>query len=103
MTAVSHPGDVRVVIPAPVNATAPAASLRRLAPKWRSRAIQAASVLAAVGIWQLLTAGHVRLWLCFDTLPTVTQIGAKFVERVGTSQYWLDLTQSVVRIVSGFY
>jgi NitT/TauT family transport system permease protein len=70
--------------------------------KWRSYLVKALSVIAAVGIWQLLTANHVRFWLRFDNLPTVTQIGAKFVERLGATQYWLDLTQSVIRIVSGF-
>lgn len=75
---------------------------RRVPTKWRSHAIQAASIVAAVGIWQLLTAGHVRVWLRFDNLPTVTQIATTFVARVSAAQYWLDLTQSVVRIVSGF-
>ncbi|MUL63272.1 ABC transporter permease [Mycobacterium sp. CBMA 234] len=75
---------------------------RRIPAKWRSYAIQAASIASAVGIWQLLTAGHVRFWLRFDNLPTVTQIASTFVARLGATQYWLDLTQSVIRIVSGF-
>lgn len=75
---------------------------RAVPGRWRSRAIQAASVVAAVGIWQLLTAGHVRLWLRFDTLPTVTQISDKLISRLGATEYWMDLAQSVVRIVSGF-
>ncbi|MUL74966.1 ABC transporter permease [Mycobacterium sp. CBMA226] len=78
------------------------ASRQRGPAKWRSYLVKALSVIAAVGLWQLLTANHVRFWLRFDNLPTVTQIGAKFVERLGAPQYWLDLTQSVIRIVSGF-
>lgn len=70
--------------------------------KWRSYLVKALSVIAAVGIWQLLTANHVRFWLRFDNLPTVTQIAEKFIDRLGATQYWLDLTQSVIRIVSGF-
>jgi NitT/TauT family transport system permease protein len=77
-------------------------SQQRRPAKWRGHAVKALSVIAAVGIWQLLTANHVRIWLRFDNLPTVTQIAAKFVERLGATQYWLDLTQSVIRIVSGF-
>lgn len=77
-------------------------SVQRSAGRWRSRLTQIGSVLAAVGLWQLLTAGHVRLWLRFDTLPTVTQIAAVFTHRLGVPQYWLDLTQSLVRIGSGF-
>lgn len=70
--------------------------------KWRSRAIQISSVLAAVGVWQLLTAGHARFWLRFDTLPTVTQIATVFAHRLSVQEYWLDLTQSLVRIGTGF-
>jgi NitT/TauT family transport system permease protein len=61
-----------------------------------------ASVIAAVGVWQLLTANHVRMWLRFDTLPTVTQIASAFVTRLGTQAYWLDLGQSLIRILTGF-
>jgi NitT/TauT family transport system permease protein len=75
---------------------------RRSGIKWRSRAIQTGSVLAAVALWQLLTAGHARFWLRFDTLPTVTQIATVFAHRLGVQEYWLDLTQSLVRIGTGF-
>lgn len=61
-----------------------------------------ASVIAAIGLWQLLTANHVRVWLRFDTLPTVTEIGSAFLNRVGTQEYWLDLGQSLIRILTGF-
>ena len=37
-----------------------------------------ASVAAAIALWQVLTANDVRLWLRFDTLPTVTEIVAAF-------------------------
>ncbi|HEY9302800.1 MAG TPA: ABC transporter permease, partial [Mycobacterium sp.] len=47
---------------------------RRPDAAWRSRLLRLVSVAAAIGLWQLLTAGHVRFWLRFDTLPTVTQI-----------------------------
>ena len=61
-----------------------------------------ASVLAAVGLWQLLTANDVRFWLRFDTLPTVTEIATALVNRLGTQEYWLDLGQSLIRILTGF-
>ncbi|HWX98950.1 MAG TPA: ABC transporter permease, partial [Mycobacterium sp.] len=47
---------------------------RHLASPWRSRLLRVASVAVAIGLWQLLTAGKVRLLLRFDTLPTVTEI-----------------------------
>jgi NitT/TauT family transport system permease protein len=73
-----------------------------IAPHWRRRLVRVASVVAAVGLWQLLTATHVRLWLRFDTLPTVGQIASAFADRLGTQEYWLDLGQSLIRILTGF-
>lgn len=69
---------------------------------WRHRLLRVASVLAAIGLWELLTANGVRLWLRFDTLPTVTEIAAALAVRVGTGEYWLDLGQSLIRILTGF-
>jgi NitT/TauT family transport system permease protein len=75
---------------------------RRPASAWRSRVLRLASVVTAVGLWQLLTAGHVRFWLRFDTLPTVTDIVGALTRAVTTHAYWLDLGQSLIRILSGF-
>ncbi len=75
---------------------------RRLASPWRSRLLRLASVAAAIGLWQVLTAGKVRLWLRFDTLPTVTEIATALTRRLQTYQYWLDLAQSLLRILTGF-
>jgi NitT/TauT family transport system permease protein len=61
-----------------------------------------ASVAAAIALWQLLTAGKVRLLLRFDTLPTVTQIANALHHRLGAYEYWLDLAQSLIRILTGF-
>ncbi|MEZ0049682.1 NitT/TauT family transport system permease protein [Mycobacterium sp. MAA66] len=94
--------DARAAIAPAVPDPAAVQPPRRAGTHWRSRIIQATSVVAAVGIWQLLTAGHVRFWLRFDTLPTVTQIASVFAHRLGASQYWLDLAQSLIRIGAGF-
>ncbi|ORW87927.1 ABC transporter permease [Mycobacterium sp. IEC1808] len=75
---------------------------RPLARPWRSWLVRVASVAAAVGLWQLLTAGKVRLLLRFDTLPTVTQIVTALHRRLGAYEYWLDLAQSLLRILTGF-
>jgi NitT/TauT family transport system permease protein len=64
--------------------------------------VRFASVAAAVGLWQVLTANNIRLWLRFDTLPTVTEIVTAFGNRLGTEEYWLDLGQSLIRILTGF-
>jgi NitT/TauT family transport system permease protein len=69
---------------------------------WWSWLVRFASVAAAVGLWQVLTANNIRLWLRFDTLPTVTEIVTAFGNRLGTEEYWLDLGQSLIRILTGF-
>jgi NitT/TauT family transport system permease protein len=78
--------------------------IRRLpvASPWQRRLVRLASLAAAVGLWQLLTVNHVRLWVRFDTLPSVTEILVALVTRLSTEQYWLDLSQSVIRILTGF-
>jgi NitT/TauT family transport system permease protein len=69
---------------------------------WWRRLVRLVSVIAAVALWQLLTANDVRLWLRFDTLPTVTEVFWALVARLGTPEYWLDLGQSLIRILTGF-
>ncbi|MDT0550841.1 hypothetical protein RND15_50670, partial [Streptomyces sp. DSM 41529] len=75
---------------------------RRAPSVWPHRLVRLASVVGAVVLWQLLTANDVRLGLRFDTLPTVTEITAALVNRLGTPEYWLDLGQSLIRILTGF-
>jgi NitT/TauT family transport system permease protein len=96
---------IDAVVPASVEAYVPVErpSVRRPSSAvWSRRILRLASILTAVGLWQLLTANHVRLWIRFDTLPTVTEIASVFVKKVGTDGYWLDLGQSLIRILSGF-
>ncbi|MFL1378465.1 MULTISPECIES: ABC transporter permease [unclassified Nocardiopsis] len=91
--------------PAPgARAAAPTARPRRHRerPAWTSYALRTASVLAALTAWQLLTFYDVRLWLRFDALPTVTEVAAELVERLGSPLFHLDLAQSLIRILTGF-
>ncbi|MFG1933578.1 ABC transporter permease [Mycobacterium sp. NPDC048908] len=91
------PGVLGAAVAAP-----PAIRRQRQASQWRRRLVRLASVIAAIALWQVLTANHARLWLRFDTLPTVTEIASAFVNRLGTHEYWLDLGQSLIRILTGF-
>jgi NitT/TauT family transport system permease protein len=86
------------VVAAPTGAAAKTPARRN----WTSWLVRIGSVAAAIALWQLLTANDVRLWLRFDTLPTVTEIVSAFGTRVGTQAYWLDLGQSLIRILTGF-
>ncbi|WP_133696021.1 MULTISPECIES: ABC transporter permease [Mycobacteriaceae] len=80
---------------------APVKSGTRRRP-WGAWVVRIASVAAAIALWQLLTANHIRIWLRFDTLPTVTEIVSVFTKRVAVPEYWLDLGQSLIRILTGF-
>nr|WP_233424704.1 ABC transporter permease [Mycolicibacter heraklionensis] len=70
-------------------------------PRW-SWLLRLASVAAALGLWQLLTVADARWWLRFDTLPTVDEVFTTLVRRLATEAYWLDLAQSLIRILTGF-
>ncbi len=94
------------VLAGPVTAGVDAAAAPRAARshprRWGAWAVRVTSVAAAIALWQLLTANHVRFWVRFDTLPTVTEIVSSFTKRVTEQQYWLDLGQSLIRILTGF-
>ncbi|WP_432765743.1 ABC transporter permease [Nocardia cyriacigeorgica] len=102
-TAHADTGIGAVETPAPSITTAPAPGRRPAAGSvWSSRALRLASVLAAVLLWQVLTANDIRLWLRFDTLPTITEIISAFGRQLATEVYYLDLGQSLIRILTGF-
>lgn len=101
MTAVAAPVEpVDEVALAP---TPPARRVRRSrSASARSWAVRIASVLAAVGVWYLLTERDVVLWLRFNRIPGPVEVFDAFRVQLGSSLYYQDLAQSVVRILSGF-
>ncbi|GAA5082538.1 NitT/TauT family transport system permease protein [Thermocatellispora tengchongensis] len=68
----------------------------------RGRVVRLLSLLAAAGLWQLLTVTDARIWLRFDRLPSLDEIGAELARQLGTQVYYLDLAQSLIRILTGF-
>ncbi|WP_433489892.1 ABC transporter permease [Nocardia grenadensis] len=88
---------------APALAAAPAVPSRRPGRAvWPGRLLRLGSVLAAILLWQVLTTADIRLWLRFDTLPSVTEVLTAFGRQLGTDVYYLDLAQSLIRILTGF-
>ncbi|NBE55905.1 ABC transporter permease [Streptomyces boluensis] len=66
-------------------------------------ALRALSLLVALGLWQVLTAYDVAVWLRFGQFPTVTDVASAFGARLtGGGPYWQDLADSLTRIVTGF-
>lgn len=64
--------------------------------------LRALSLSAFLGAWQLLTSHRVHVWVHFEQLPTVGQVGREFGHRVHTGVYWQDLGDSLFRILLGF-
>ncbi|MET9956546.1 ABC transporter permease subunit [Streptomyces sp. NPDC006339] len=64
--------------------------------------VRAASLAAALGLWQVLTSLDASLWLRFELFPTVGEVASAFADRVGTVPYWQDLGHSLRRILVGF-
>ncbi|MET7932460.1 ABC transporter permease [Streptomyces sp. NPDC005322] len=69
---------------------------------WARYALRTGSLLAALGLWQLLTGLDIDLWLRFAQFPTATDIAREFAGRLTTDAYWQDLTDSLTRILTGF-
>jgi NitT/TauT family transport system permease protein len=64
--------------------------------------LRTVSLLAFLGAWQAVTALRVHVWVHFEQLPTVVQVGREFGHRLGTGTYWQDLGDSLGRILTGF-
>lgn len=102
MTTETKAGPSWAAVPASVVAPSVRGRARSSAGKGRRWAVRAASLLAVAALWQLLTVTDARLWLRFDRLPTLDEIAARFATQLTTSVYYLDLLQSLIRILSGF-
>jgi sulfonate transport system permease protein len=97
---------VEIAAPAAVKAVragghpaVPAAAARPRPVRWLLRA---ASLAAALAVWQALTVANVKLWLRFDEFPTPLQVAHRFGQAATTALYWEDIAQSMMRIVTGF-
>jgi NitT/TauT family transport system permease protein len=81
-------------------AAAPAVPRRAISlPRWP---VRAASLVAALVAWHLLTAADVRFWVRFDRFPGPLDVAREFGRQVQHGQFYGDIAQSLVRILSGF-
>ena len=102
MTAVLETRDPAAVVAPPT--AAPGHGRRRRPPARTARrwAVRAASLVTAVMVWHVLTEQDVVLWLRFDQIPGPVEVFEAFRVQLGTSLYYQDLAQSLLRILSGF-
>jgi NitT/TauT family transport system permease protein len=85
---------------APITGTViPPPPVKRRNPRWLLRI---GSLTAALVIWQLLTSYDVQFWLNFDRMPTPVEVADDLAYQLGTSVYYQDLADSLVRILAGF-
>ncbi|WP_426502381.1 ABC transporter permease [Dactylosporangium sp. McL0621] len=78
----------------------PAATRRY--PRWLRWTVRIASLAAALALWQWASAAGLHLFLRFDRLPGPLAVADAWGGHLGTAQYWLDVAQSLVRILTGF-
>jgi NitT/TauT family transport system permease protein len=71
-------------------------------PGWLRWLVRLGSLAGAVLLWQWLTARHVDVGVRFDHLPTPVQVAGELGRLVRDREYYLDVTQSLVRILTGF-
>ncbi|MGP4001629.1 ABC transporter permease [Streptomyces sp. 8N706] len=102
--ATATPDPTAVTEAADGSGTGPAAGSSGTASRrpWLRYTLRAGSLLAALGLWQLLTELDINLWLRFEQFPTVADVAGEFRDRLGSGAYWQDLTDSLSRILTGF-
>jgi len=64
--------------------------------------VRCAAVVAALALWHVLTERDVTLWLRFNRLPGPVEVLDAFRIQLGSSLYYQDVAQSLVRILTGF-
>ena len=101
MTAVQ---DLPVVTPAPEDGghRAPVDTWGSLGTRLTRWAVRLCSLAAAVAIWHVLTERDVVFWLRFNRIPGPVEVAEAFGTQLTTSLYYQDLSQSLIRILSGF-
>jgi NitT/TauT family transport system permease protein len=82
-----------------VAAPAPA---RRRYPTWARWLVRVGSLVTALALWQWATATHFDLGVRLGRLPSPTQVAGSFGHHLASAQYYLDIAQSLVRILTGF-
>jgi len=64
--------------------------------------VRIASVATALGLWQWFTAADINVGIRFDRLPTLVELVRALGHHLTSAQYYLDIAQSLVRILTGF-
>jgi NitT/TauT family transport system permease protein len=94
--------DAAKDVPARTVGAGPAPDARRRYPRWARWAVRTGSLAAALVLWQWVTVADIHLGVRFDRLPTLTELADSFGRHLASPQYYLDITQSLIRILTGF-
>ncbi|HLL64976.1 MAG TPA: ABC transporter permease [Micromonosporaceae bacterium] len=79
----------------------PGPAVRRY-PTWARWAVRLGSLLTALALWQWVTAADIHLYVRFDRLPTLTELADSLGRHLVSREYYIDIAQSLVRILTGF-
>jgi NitT/TauT family transport system permease protein len=102
MTAVLETRDPAAVVAPPAVERGRARRRRSRGRSLRRWSVRLASLLGAVLVWHVLTEQDVVFWLRFNQIPGPVEVYEAFRLQLGTSLYYQDLAQSLLRILSGF-
>jgi NitT/TauT family transport system permease protein len=80
----------------------PRGPARRRYPGWLRWTVRLGSLATALALWQWVTVADVNLGVRFDRLPTLTEVADSFGRHLVSPVYYLDIAQSLVRILIGF-
>ncbi|WP_433325666.1 ABC transporter permease [Spirillospora sp. CA-294931] len=78
------------------------AGARSSRPRLFNTALGAVALGAALTAWHVLTAADVRFWMRFDRFPGPAEVAREFGRQLQSAQFYGDMAQSLVRILSGF-
>jgi NitT/TauT family transport system permease protein len=69
---------------------------------WMRWPVRVASLIAALAVWEWLTADGIDAGLRFDRLPTPITVASTLASQASQAVYYEDIAQSLVRILTGF-
>jgi NitT/TauT family transport system permease protein len=78
------------------------APVRHRYPGWLRWPVRLCSLATALALWQWVTVADVNLGVHVDRLPTLTEVADSLGRHLASSVYYVDIAQSLVRILTGF-
>lgn len=72
------------------------------AGRWRQLLVRLLSILAALAVWQLASAGRWHFVIDFKNIPTPVVVGRRLIELLATGSFYVHIAVSLKRIAISF-